>query len=69
MQLCRWRGRFFTGEFCSDSNWDSTRAHDLINQFTTAFLLAILKNDAAAAEALRLDRVDFPSVEFVSQGF
>ena len=41
----------------------------LINPFTTAFSLAILKNDAAAAEALRPDRVEFPSVEFVSQGF
>lgn len=60
---------FFTGEFCSDTHWDRTQAHALIKHFTTAFLLATLKNDLGAADALRPDRVDFPGVEFVSQGF
>lgn len=41
----------------------------LINPFTTAFSLAILKNDAAAAEALRPDRVEYPSVEICIRGF
>lgn len=59
----------FTGEFCSDSHWDRARAHDLTKHFTTAFLLAVLKKDEAAVEALRPDRVEFPSVEFVSEGF
>jgi predicted dienelactone hydrolase len=60
---------FFTGEFCSDTTWDRQRAHDLTNHFTTAFLLALFKEDAAAVEALRADQVDFPNVEFVSEGF
>jgi predicted dienelactone hydrolase len=60
---------FFMGEFCSDSSWDRNRAHDLVNHFTTAFLLAILKEDTVAAEMLRPDRVEFPGVEFASEGF
>lgn len=59
----------FTGEFCSDSSWDRTRAHELVSHFTTAFLLAVLEEDPAAAEALQPDRVDFPGVEYVSEGF
>lgn len=59
----------FTGEFCSDSTWDRQRAHDLTKHFTTAFLLAIFDGDVAAVEMLRADRVDFPGVEFVSEGF
>ena len=35
---------------CSDSVWDMDRAHDLINHFTSAFLLAELKGDEEAAE-------------------
>ena len=38
-----------SGEFCSDSVWGRQRAHDLINHFTTAFLLVELKQDAGAA--------------------
>lgn len=60
---------FLTGEFCSDSHWDRARAHGLIKHFTTAFLLATLKNDAVAAGLLQPDRVEFASVEFVSEGF
>lgn len=58
-----------TGEFCSDSTWDRRSAHDLTKHFTTAFLLATLIDDPHAAEALQADRVEFPNIEFVSQGF
>jgi predicted dienelactone hydrolase len=34
---------------CFDMVWDTDRIHDLINHFTTAFLLATLKGDAEAA--------------------
>jgi hypothetical protein len=44
------------------------RAHDLINHFTTAFLLAELYQDADAA-ALAPDAVHFPSVTYEAQGF
>jgi predicted dienelactone hydrolase len=60
---------FLMGQFCSDAHWDRNRAHDLINHFTTAFLLAILKEDPAAGAALQPERVEFPGVEFESQGF
>lgn len=47
-------------ERCSDPVWDMTRAHDLINHLTTAFLRAQLYGDAAAAAAL--DAADFTGV-------
>ena len=46
--------------FCVDPVWDTDRAHDLINHFATAFLLAELKGDSAAAAALAPENVDFP---------
>jgi predicted dienelactone hydrolase len=54
---------------CSDPVWDMDRAHDLINHFTTAFLLAVLKGDAEAAAALAPDAVSFPGIEYKTQGF
>ena len=54
---------------CSDPVWDMDRAHDLINHFTTAFLLATLKDDAAAAAALAPDAVQFPGITYEAQGF
>jgi hypothetical protein len=57
------------GWFCSDSVWDMDRAHDLINHFTTAFLLATLKDDAEAAAALAPDAVSFPGITYEAQGF
>jgi predicted dienelactone hydrolase len=53
-------------EWCSDAAWDMDRAHDLINHFATAFLMAELKGDAEAAAALKT--VSFPGVEYRSQG-
>jgi len=55
--------------FCSDPVWDMERAHDLINHFATAFLLAELKGDSAAAAALAPDAVQFPGVSYDAQGF
>jgi predicted dienelactone hydrolase len=54
---------------CADSVWDSDRAHDLINHFTTAFLLDILKSDKEAAKALAPDAVSFPGIDYKAQGF
>ncbi|MCC6615689.1 MAG: hypothetical protein IT320_19625 [Anaerolineae bacterium] len=55
--------------FCSDPVWDMDRAHDLINHFTTAFLLAELKDDAGAAAALAPDAAQFVGVDYDAQGF
>jgi predicted dienelactone hydrolase len=49
--------------------WDIDRAHDLINHFTTAFLLAVLKNDADAAAALTPDAVSFPGITYEATEF
>ena len=54
---------------CADSVWDAERAYDLINHFTTAFLLATLKDDAEAAAALAPDAVQFSGVTYEAQGF
>ena len=54
---------------CSDSVWDMDRAHDLINHFTTAFLLAELKGDSEAAVALSPNAVAFPGIEYQAEGF
>lgn len=54
---------------CSDSVWDMDRAEDLTNHFTTAFLLATLKDDADAAAALAPDAVSFPGITYETQGF
>lgn len=58
-----------SGEFCDDSVWDRQRAHDLINHFAVAFLLAELKQDAEAAGALAPDAVDFPGLTYAAQGY
>lgn len=55
--------------FCFDPVWDVDRAHDLINHFTTAFLLATLKDDAEAAAALAPDAVAFPGITYEATGF
>jgi predicted dienelactone hydrolase len=55
--------------FCSDSVWDMNRAHDLINHFTTAFVLSMLKNDTEARAALAPDAVSFPGITYQAAGF
>ncbi|MCE7983097.1 MAG: hypothetical protein DYG89_18080 [Caldilinea sp. CFX5] len=54
---------------CSDAVWDMNRAHDLINHFVTAFLLAELKGDSAAAEALAPANVTFPGIRYETTEF
>jgi len=58
-----------TGACATDAVWDIHRAHDLINHFTTAFLLSTLKDDAEAAAALAPDAVQFPGITYEAQGF
>jgi predicted dienelactone hydrolase len=55
--------------FCSDSVWDINRAHDLIDHFVTAFLLAELYGDEEAAAALAPDAVDFPGITYETTGY
>jgi CubicO group peptidase (beta-lactamase class C family)/predicted dienelactone hydrolase len=55
--------------FCSDPVWDMDRAHDLINHFATAFLLAELKGDADAATALAAENVSFPGITYETTGY
>jgi len=54
---------------CADPVWDVDRAHDLIDHFVTAFLLATLKGDAEAAAALAPDAVSFPGIAYETTGF
>ena len=55
--------------FCQDAVWDVNRAHDLINHFATAFVLAELKGDAAAAAALAPEGVSFPGITYESDRY
>jgi predicted dienelactone hydrolase len=54
---------------CSDPVWDMERAHDLINHFVTAFLLAELKGDAEAAKALAPENAKFPGIKYQTTGY
>jgi len=54
---------------CSDAVWDMDRAHDLINHFVTAFLLAELKGDAEAAKALAPENVTFPGIQYETTAY
>jgi predicted dienelactone hydrolase len=54
---------------CIDSIWDRQRTNDLVNHFTTAFLLDILKGDEEAHAALAPDAVQFPGITYKAQGF
>ena len=54
---------------CTDPMWDMDQAHDLLNHFTTAFLLATLKGDTDAAAALAPGSVSFPGITYKAQGF
>lgn len=62
-----WRAGGFP--FCFDAVWDMDRAHDLIDHFTTAFLLDVLKGDKNAHAALAPDAVSFPGIEYKAEGF
>lgn len=59
-------GAFF---YCSDPVWDMDRAHDLINHFTTAFLLDVLTGNEDAHAALASESVTFPGITYEAAGF
>jgi predicted dienelactone hydrolase len=54
---------------CADPVWDVDRAHDLIDHFVTAFLLAEFYGDADAAAALAPDAVQFPGITYETTEF
>jgi predicted dienelactone hydrolase len=54
----------FGFDLISDPVWDMDRAHDLINHFTTSFLLSVFYEDANAAAALSPDEVAFPGITY-----
>ena len=58
--------RLISDEFCSDPGWDRNYAHNLINHFTTAFLLDTLKGDQSAHEALLPDATLFEGIEYTT---
>jgi predicted dienelactone hydrolase len=57
------------GGLCSDRSWDRRRAQALIRHFTTAFLLAELKDDSAAADALAPNGIPLPGLSYASRGY
>lgn len=64
-----WMSEMGLDFLCSDPVWDMDRAHDLINHFTTAFLLDVLKGDVEAHAALSPDAVSFPGIVYEAEGF
>ena len=54
------------GWLCFDPVWDKKRVLDLIDHFSTAFLLDTLKGDKAAHAALLPDAVNFPGIEYAT---
>ncbi len=50
--------------FCVDPQWDKEQGLDLINHFTTAFLLDTLKGDKDAHKALLPDAAKFAGIEY-----
>jgi predicted dienelactone hydrolase len=49
---------------CLDPVWEQLRTNDLINHFTTAFLLDVLKGDKDAHLALLAENVSFPGITY-----
>jgi hypothetical protein len=54
---------------CHDLVWDMDRAHDLLNHFVTAFLLATLNDEPGAAAALAPAAASFPGITYELTGF
>lgn len=54
----------FAAGLCTDPVWDKAQALDLIHHVSTAFLLAMLKGDQGAHNALLPDAVQFPGIEY-----
>ncbi len=65
----RWYAKPLADEFCADTVWDRQQAHSLVSHFTTAFLLAELKQDATAAAALAPNAAEFPDISYAAQGY
>lgn len=59
----------FYGWFCFDPVWDKDRGVDLINHFSTAFLLDTLKGDAEAAAALAPENVAFTGITYETTAY
>jgi CubicO group peptidase (beta-lactamase class C family)/pimeloyl-ACP methyl ester carboxylesterase len=59
----------FGGWICFDPVWDKDRGMDLINHFSTAFLLDTLKGDAEAAAALAPENVTFPGIRYETTAY
>ncbi len=64
-----WSETPFYGWVCFDPVWDKDRSIDLVNHFTTAFLLAELKGDNEAATALEAENVNFPGIQYETTGY
>lgn len=61
--------KLFSREFCSDTDWDRNYAHELVSHFTTAFLLAELKQDSAASDALAPSEIELPGMTYEAQRY
>jgi predicted dienelactone hydrolase len=61
--------KILPGGFCSDSGWDRDRAQALVRHFTTAFLLAELADDRAAAAVLAPTESNFPDLSYEAEGY
>lgn len=59
----------FGGWICFDPVWDKDRGMDLINHFSTAFLLDTLKGDTEAAKALVPENVSFPNIQYETTSY
>ena len=65
----RWYLKFFSGEFCEDSNWEREYAHQITKHFSTAFLLAELQGDSTALVFLAPQDMEFEGVRYESYGY
>ena len=54
------------GFLCSDPTWDRVRALDLIEHFSTAFLVDTLKGDISGHSVLVPSAVRFPGIEYTT---
>ncbi|HET9909105.1 MAG TPA: alpha/beta fold hydrolase [Anaerolineales bacterium] len=61
--------KLFSREFCHDTDWDRKYAHELVSHFTAAFLLAELKQDLAASQALAPNNIELPGMKYEAQGY